>query len=75
MEQFLAMQQFLAQHWWIVVVAALWVIPWKGVALWRAAQLKQKCWFIALLIINTLAILEILYIFVFGKKQKIQTEI
>jgi len=75
MEQFLAMQQFLAQHWWMVVVAALWVIPWKGVALWRAAQLKQKWWFIVLLIINTLAILEILYIFVFSKRQKIQTEI
>jgi uncharacterized membrane protein YedE/YeeE len=43
---------------------------WKGFALWRAAELKQKKWFIALLVINTIGILEILYLFVFSKPKE-----
>jgi len=46
----------------------LWTIPWKGVALWKASHREEKWWFIVLLVINTLGILEILYIFVFSKK-------
>lgn len=64
------MEQFLAQNQWLFLLALAWTLPWKGIALWKAAKNKQKKWFIALLVINTLAILEILYIFVFQKKQK-----
>ncbi len=64
------MEQLLLQSSWILIILALWTLPWKGVALWKAARLGQKVWFIVLLILNTLAILEILYIFVFSKKQK-----
>lgn len=46
-----------------------WVLPWKGVALWRAARLGDKWWFVALLILNTLAILEILYIYWISKRK------
>jgi methionyl-tRNA synthetase len=59
---------FLVTHQWILILAALWTIPWKGVALWRAARNRQVVWFIAVLIFNTLAILEIIYIFYFSKK-------
>ena len=48
----------------------IWTLPWKGVAIWVAASQKKKGWFVALLVINTLAILEILYIFVFSKMSK-----
>jgi len=44
-----------------------WTLPWKGVALWKAANKKHLVWFIVLLLVNTLAILEILYIFWFSK--------
>jgi hypothetical protein len=54
---------------WAMLAVALWVTPWKGVALWKAAGNKQLVWFICLLIINTLAILEIIYIFGFSKKK------
>ena len=50
-------------------VLAVWTIPWKGVALWKSATQKEKWWFIILLVINTIGILEILYIFVFSKKR------
>jgi len=42
---------------------------WKAIALWRAANLKQKNWFIAILILNTLGILEIAYLFFFAKNK------
>lgn len=54
---------------WAITLATLWTIPWKGVALWKAAQKKDKYWFVALLLINTVGILEILYIFVFSKME------
>ncbi len=55
---------------WILLVIMLWVLPWKGYALWHAAQNKHKNWFIILLVINTLAILDIIYIFFVSKKKK-----
>ena len=54
----------------LILIATLWTIPWKGVALWKAAKKNHLIWFIALLIFNTLAILEILYIFVFSKTRE-----
>ena len=54
----------------IILAIALWTIPWKGVALWKAARNGQKIWFIIMLIANTVAILEILYIFFFAKRKE-----
>lgn len=59
---------FLSTHSWIIILAAIWTIPWKGVALWRAARNQSIAWFVVLLIINTLGILEIIYIFIFSKQ-------
>jgi hypothetical protein len=64
----MALATFLQTHPWIIVLAAIWTIPWKGVALWRAARNQSIPWFVVLLIINSLGILEILYIFIFSKK-------
>ena len=47
----------------------LWSLLWKGVALWKAAKLDQRNWFIVLLIVNALGILEIVYLFWFAKKR------
>lgn len=52
-----------------LLLVVLWTLPWKGLALWKAARRGEQKWFIALLVLNTLAILEILYIFVFSKKK------
>ena len=51
----------------IFTIIFIWSLVWKGLALWKSAQKKSIIWFIALLIINTIGILEILYIFVFSK--------
>lgn len=64
------MEEFLVQNKFLILLLILWQTPWKSLALWKAAQKKDKKWFIILLIVNTLAILEILYIFVFSKREK-----
>lgn len=45
----------------------LWSLFWKGLALWHSAQRKEPWWFMALLVINTLGILEIIYLFLIAK--------
>ena len=54
----------------VLVAVYLWVIPWKGVALWKASKNGQKGWFIVILILNTLAILDIIYIFLFSNTKR-----
>jgi hypothetical protein len=51
----------------------LWSIIWKGLALWRAARDVQKPWFIAILILNTVGILEIIYLLFFAKEKLVLT--
>ncbi len=67
------MEQLLIQNSWLIILAVAWTLPWKGVALWKAARLNDKRWFIALLVINTLALLEILYIFIFSKRKNLKS--
>lgn len=54
----------------LLVPFVIWSLVWKGWALWRAAKNDSQVWFIVLLIVNTLGILDILYIFVFGKAKR-----
>lgn len=57
----------------LFAVIAVWSLIWKGLALWKSARKSSTIWFIVLLVVNTIGILEILYIFVFselGKKKK-----
>ena len=49
---------------YLIPLIILWVLLWKGMALWRAANKKDKPWFIALLVVNSLGILPIFYLFV-----------
>lgn len=51
-----------------IIVALLWVLPWKAYALWTCAKRSDKRWFIALVVLNTFAILDIFYLFYVAKK-------
>lgn len=53
----------------VFFVILIWSLFWRGLALWKAAQEKQKNWFIVLLVINTIGILDIAYLFFFAKKK------
>ena len=65
----------LQQYWYLVVVLVAWTMAWKGWALWRAARVGSKAWFVILFILNTLGLLEILYIFVFSKQDAERAEV
>ena len=55
-----------------IVLAVVWSLVWKGFGLWRSAELRQRYWFIAMLVINTLGILEIIYLFVIARNYKVE---
>ncbi len=60
---------FLAGNSWVLIPIMLWVLFWKGCSLWIAGKRDQKWWFAALLVFNTVGILEIVYIFFVAKKK------
>lgn len=47
----------------VLLLLAVWSIFWKGLALWHSARQEQPWWFVILLVVNTLGILEIIYLF------------
>ena len=53
--------------WFYVIVA--WSLIWKGIALWQAGRNKQLAWFIVIFVLNTVGVLEIIYL-IFFKKRK-----
>ncbi len=61
---------FFQGMWFIVALLVVWDLAWRGKALWRSAQAKQLGWFIALLLVNSLGILPIIYLAFFQKKGK-----
>lgn len=73
---YLASFTSLHSAWWpfaaialpIVLAIAVWTILLKGFSLWYAARAGQKWWFIAILVVNTLGILEIIYLIWFRPK-------
>lgn len=54
---------------WGFGLLAIWSLFWKGLALWKSARNDERYWFIALLVINTAGILEMLYLFLFAKNK------
>lgn len=61
------MESILSTGLWMLFLLMAWVLPWKGFALWTAARNSHKGWFIAILLINTLALLDIFYLIFIAK--------
>lgn len=57
----------------LFVLLVIWTLVWKGLALWRAARRGEQIWFVVLLIVNTLGILDILYLYVFSRDKQAKT--
>jgi hypothetical protein len=51
----------------VILLITVWALFWNIIALWHAARANQRGWFIAMLILNTAGILEIIYIFAVAK--------
>lgn len=54
----------------LFVLITVWSIAWKAIATWHAARNSQLGWFIALFIINTIGVLEIIYLIFFAKRKR-----
>ena len=51
----------------LFVLVVIWSAVWKLMAMWKSARKGSLGWFIVLGIVNTVGILEILYIYVFSE--------
>jgi len=55
----------------LLIVLIVWTLFWKGMAMWKAARKGSKVWFVVLLLVNTIGILDIIYIYLIdGKKRR-----
>lgn len=46
-----------------ILLIVIWSLFWKGLALWHSGRRGQPWWFVIMLILNTVGILEIIYLF------------
>jgi hypothetical protein len=67
-DQLLNQLQVLLQNQTVMFLLVLWEIWWKGKALWMAARTGRVKWFIVILVINSIGIIPLLYLYVFSKK-------
>lgn len=59
------LNEIYTQPTWFVVsllVITIWDLIWRGIALWHSSQNEQKGWFVALLLLNTMGLLPIIYL-------------
>ena len=54
----------------IIAAIAVWSIVWKILALWHSARSGHRVWFIIFMLVNTVGILEIIYLFAIRKLKK-----
>lgn len=54
----------------LAVAVIAWSIAWKGASLWRAARNGSAPWFVALLLTNTLGVLDAIYLFAVGRRRE-----
>ena len=65
------MEIFLLQHPLIlalVIILGIWSVVCEAIGLWTAARRNSKIWFVIFLLVHTLGILEIIYIYAVAKK-------
>ena len=60
--------QFIPWPLWILISVFDLVV--RGISLWRSAKSSRKYWFVALLVVNSMGILPLIYLAFFDKKKK-----
>lgn len=58
----------------LIILLLIWSLVWKGFALWRAAKNGHKVWYVVMLLVNTIGLIEIVYLLIteLDKKKKKQ---
>jgi hypothetical protein len=52
----------------LLIIIVIWSAIWKAIALWKSARNKQIVWFVVLCVLNTIGLLEIIYLAFFQKE-------
>ena len=60
-------QTWLVSNLPVLLPLVLWSIFWKGLALWHSGRRGEPWWFVVFLVVNTIGILEIIYLFLIVK--------
>lgn len=47
----------------VMLVLIAWTLFWKGLGLWHASKNNKPYWFVAFLLINSVGILELIFLF------------
>lgn len=55
----------------VIYLLIFWSLIWKGIGLWRSARDNRMPWFIAILFVNSMGILEMTYLFL-SKRNKLK---
>jgi len=58
----------------LFILVILWSAVWKLMAMWKSARKGSLGWFIVLGVVNTVGILEILYIYIFSEMKPAKRE-
>lgn len=53
-----------------LVLMIIWSLIWKGLALWRSAKRNDTVWFVIFLVVNTVGVLEIIYLYLVAPDKK-----
>jgi len=54
-----------------LVVISVWSLVWTAIALWKSARNNQVVWFIVMLLLNTMGLLEIIYLAFFQRNKNV----
>jgi hypothetical protein len=53
----------------LLILLVVWSAAWKAIALWHAGRRADLVWFIVLCVLNTVGILDIVYIFAIARRK------
>ncbi len=74
MQNVINLQYFFSTHPTLFVSLIVWSLVWKGFALYKAGRNNSSIWFIILFVVNTLGLLEMVYLFMI-KDQEVKEEV
>lgn len=58
-----------------MLALVVWATVWKALALWRAARNGHTAWFVFFFLVSTVGLLEIPYLYIWGKKKEEMSQV
>jgi len=66
--------QFIGSHTLLFGLLFIWSLFWKGMALWKSARLSHKWWFLIVLVVNSVGIVDIIYLYFVARRYKVEAQ-